>query len=267
MKILSHIVASAPVGTSGHDDLNVAPSNLFSSNHKISTECLCSLNPPKRGRLWTPRTESSLSRIFTMAASATLHAALSSLSPTSASDVPSSDGDFTTFLQTQFSSAALSVDSVPLPPATTHLTRARARSSASTGSESSVLSAISSSLDDSLPSPNGTKTSPKDLQALWSGVNVNKKENELGFHVYKLASKDGRGTWFARRSVHVGIGFDDFKSALEREMRVGRDRREDGLQVSEERGGDAKRGIRGIGCERRVERRAAKGIGKAEGMQ
>ena len=73
--------------------------------------------------------------------------------------------------------------------------------------------------------------------------------------VYKLGGKDGNGAWFARRSVHEGLGFKKWKLALQREF-------PESLEVQ---GGPGEGNIRGIGGERRVERRAVEGVGTIEG--
>ena len=73
--------------------------------------------------------------------------------------------------------------------------------------------------------------------------------------VYKLAGKDGRGAWFARRSVHAGMGFKKWKLGLQREF----------PETLEVQGGPGEGNIRGIGGERRVERRVVEGVGTVEG--
>lgn len=73
--------------------------------------------------------------------------------------------------------------------------------------------------------------------------------------VYKLGGKDGNGAWFARRSVHEGLGFKKWKLGLQREF-------PESLEV---KGGPGEGNIRGIGGERRVERRSIEGVGTVEG--
>lgn len=73
--------------------------------------------------------------------------------------------------------------------------------------------------------------------------------------VYKLAGKDGKGAWFARRSVHEGLGFEKWKKGLQREF----------PKTMEVHGGPGEGNIRGIGAERRVERRVVESVGTAEG--
>ena len=39
----------------------------------------------------------------------------------------------------------------------------------------------------------------RELRKEWKEVKINPRENPLELNVYKLAAKDGRGSWFARR--------------------------------------------------------------------
>ena len=81
-------------------------------------------------------------------------------------------------------------------------------------------------------------------------------ENPLGMSVYKLGAKDGRGSWFARRSVHEGLGFEKWKKGLEKEF----------PETMKVQGGPGEGNIRGIGGERRVEFKGVDGVGKMEGL-
>ena len=94
------------------------------------------------------------------------------------------------------------------------------------------------------------------LQKEWGKpVKLNAKDNPLGMAVYKLAGKDGNGAWFARRSVHEGLGFKKWKLGLQREF----------PETLEVQGGPGEGNIRGIGGERRIERRSIEGVGTIEG--
>ena len=73
--------------------------------------------------------------------------------------------------------------------------------------------------------------------------------------VYKLAGKDGKGAWFARRSVHEGLGFRKWKLGLQKEF-------PESLKVQ---GGPGEGNIRGIGGERVVESISVDGMGQLEG--
>jgi hypothetical protein len=99
---------------------------------------------------------------------------------------------------------------------------------------------------------------PEEARALrkeWKEVKVNSRENPLDLNVYKLAAKDGRGAWFARRSIHEGISFERWKIGMEREFA-------ESLKVQGEPG-DGK--IRGLGADKRVVDETIDGCGKLEG--
>ena len=93
------------------------------------------------------------------------------------------------------------------------------------------------------------------LQKEWGKpIKLSAKENPMGIGVYKLSGKDGRA-WFARRSVHEGMPFSYWRKALQREF-------PESLQVQ---GAPGEGNIRGIGAERKVEKRAVDGVGCMEG--
>lgn len=94
------------------------------------------------------------------------------------------------------------------------------------------------------------------LQKEWGKpIKLSVKENPLGMAVYKLAGKDGKGAWFARRSVHEGLGFRKWKLGLQKEF-------PESLKVQ---GGPGEGNIRGIGGERVVESISVDGMGQLEG--
>ena len=94
------------------------------------------------------------------------------------------------------------------------------------------------------------------LQKEWGKpIKLGAKENPLGMSVYKTSGKDGRGAWFARRSVHEGLGFRKWKLGLQQEF----------PESLASQGGPGDGNIRGIGGERRVERREVEGVGTVEG--
>ncbi|KAI0431415.1 hypothetical protein F5Y09DRAFT_304854 [Xylaria sp. FL1042] len=97
--------------------------------------------------------------------------------------------------------------------------------------------------DDSLSSRSAEPSQQaRELRKEWKEVKLNPRDNPLGLNIYKLAAKDGKGAWFARRSVHDGQGFRKWKTGLEREF-------EESLKVQGQPG-DGK--IRGLSAERRV---------------
>ena len=180
-----------------------------------------------------------------------LHSALQSLSPTSYSAVPTTTPEATSYLQSAFLQAQTILDSVPLPPPDDPTITTRPRSSTGTSTASNVSEISSSSArSDPLDSANIA------LQKEWGKpVKLNAKDNPLGMVVYKLAGKDGRGAWFARRSVHQGLGFKRWKLGLQREF----------PETLEVQGAPGEGNIRGIGGERRVERMVVEGAGTVEG--
>lgn len=176
---------------------------------------------------------------------AALHNALKTLGPVDFSEAPLDD--LKPFLSDAFSNAQLIVDSVPLsaPPEASDDGRSRSNSSASSASEISLSSARSA-------------PPPADVEALhkeWKQVKLGAKENPLGMEVYKASGKDGKGAWFARRSVHEGLGFTKWKRGLEREF----------PETMKVQGGPGEGNIRGIGGERRVAYKNVNRVGKMEG--
>ncbi len=177
---------------------------------------------------------------------AALHEALKALGPIDFDDTPLDD--LKPFLSGSFSKAQLLVDSVPIPAPSDESTldsRSRASSTASSASEISISSARSAA-------------PPSDVEVLqkeWKQVKMNPKDNPLGMSVYKLAGKDGRGSWFARRSVHEGLEITKWKKGLEREF----------PETMKVQGGPGEGNIRGIGGERRVAYKNVEGVGKIEG--
>jgi hypothetical protein len=185
---------------------------------------------------------------------AALHQALKVLAPIEASSIPSSPEDLAQFMTSTFADAQLLIDSIPLPTTTDTSSLLAGRS------RSNTVSSIASSVSDiSISTARSTPPHPdvEILQKEWGKpVRLNAKDNPLGMSVYKLAGNDGKGAWFARRSVHEGLAFGRWKRGLEREF-------PETLKVQ---GGPGEGNIRGIGGERRIEHKAIHGVGKLEGM-
>lgn len=182
---------------------------------------------------------------------AALHNALKSLGPTEYSDVPISSPDtLKPYLSDAFSAGQLIVDSVPIPaPSGSSVTTDRRERSSSTASNASEME-----VSDARPSP--PPAAVEALQKEWKSVKLNPKDNPLGMSVYKLGGKDGKGAWFARRSVHEGLGFTKWKKSLEREF----------PETMKVQGPPGEGNIRGIGGERRVEYKTIEGVGNVEGQ-
>lgn len=179
-----------------------------------------------------------------------LHDALKTLGPADFSNT--SLDDLNPFLANAFSRGQLIVDSVPIPapPVNSGSPEGRLRAN-TTSSTASSASEISLSSARSSPPPSDVES----LQKEWKPVKLNPKENPLGMNVYKLGGKDGKGAWFARRSVHDGLDFAKWKKGLEREF----------PETMKVQGGPGEGNIRGIGGERRVEFKTVEGVGKMEG--
>ena len=179
---------------------------------------------------------------------AALHAALQTLAPVEFFSLPVDEPK--SFLEEAFSNSQLLIDSVPLPSDDSPAAgRSRANTTSSVASSASEISASSAR-----PAPPNPEHAP--LQKEWGKpIKLSAKENPLGISVFKLAGKDGKGAWFARRSVHEGLGFAKWKKALEREF-------PSSLEVQ---GGPGEGSVRGIGGERIVESKEVKGVGIMQG--
>ncbi len=86
-------------------------------------------------------------------------------------------------------------------------------------------------------------------------IKLNARDNPLGLSLYKMAAHDRHGAWFARRSVHRGLPFDRWKSAMKSEFA-------ESMGIV---GGPGAGSIRGIGADRRLEKRVIEGVGVLEG--
>ncbi|EXJ92404.1 hypothetical protein A1O3_00955 [Capronia epimyces CBS 606.96] len=182
---------------------------------------------------------------------ADLHSALKALAPCNFSDIPQQPDELDRFMADLFEQSQCVVESIPIPDPDPSLQRDRAHTAGYVASNASEIA----------PSPaRSPPPAPKyaALQKEWGKtVKLSPKENPLGLSVYKLAGKDGKGAWFARRSVHEGLGFSRFKRAFEREFPTS-------LDV---KGAPGEGNIRGIGAETRVEDITVPNRGKIEVYQ
>lgn len=159
---------------------------------------------------------------------------LASLGPVNWADIP--HDDLKSYLDDIFSNAQIVVDSVPSP--------------------SSLIKTITkSSSPGQFRSHTESIEQSQKLQQNWKDVKINQRENPLDVKVYKLGAKDGKGAWFARRSVHEGLSFEQWKKGLEDELI-------ETMKVQGQPGGGS---IRGIGADRLVEKVEIPGLGKAQG--
>ncbi|KAF2020571.1 hypothetical protein BU24DRAFT_361071 [Aaosphaeria arxii CBS 175.79] len=179
-----------------------------------------------------------------------LHQALESLRPKDYSDVPLDE--LQTFLADLFCKGELIANSVPEPPNGTPFDKAqRSRPGAH---PATVLQEIAVS---KVRRPPPSKEQAE-LQKAWGKpVKLSAKDNPLEISVYKMAGNDRHGAWFARTSVHEGLGFAKWKRAMIREF-------PESLEVQ---GGPGEGNIRGIGGDRRLEDINVEGVGKLEVYQ
>ena len=181
--------------------------------------------------------------------------AFESLSPIHFDAVPD---DLEEFLRTAFSHAELILDSVPPPPSTND-SAAQTNGSTSTFEPAPANSAAKGSETLSAPHPSLHLPLTKDQNQLkqWGKpIKLSARDNPLGVAVYKMAAHDRHGAWFARRSLHQGIGFERMKKAMQKEFIVS-------LKVQEGPGSGA---VRGISADRMLERKSVEGVGAIEGM-
>ena len=179
---------------------------------------------------------------------AALHSALKALAPTNFSDIPHDHENLDPYLVDLFSQVQSIVESIPIPDPDPAIQRHRAHTAGSMASNAAEMSM--SSARSPPPAPEYVS-----LQKEWGKpIKLSAKDNPMGIAVYKLGSKDGKGAWFARRSVHEGLGFSRFKRGFEREFPTS-------LAVQ---GAPGEGNIRGIGAETCVEEITVPNRGKVE---
>lgn len=176
---------------------------------------------------------------------AELKEALASVAPIDFTSLPS---NLESFLRDSFRHGELIVNSIPpspdapnsLPPPSSTTPNAAQKASDTYSPASSTI----------LDSRNA------DLQKSWGKpVKINAKDNPLGVVLYKMSGQDKGATWFARRSVHQGIGFEKWKNAWLAEFG----------ESEKVEGGPGAGAIRGITADRRVETKQVDGVGAING--
>lgn len=181
---------------------------------------------------------------------AELHEALKALSRTDWNDVPVDDLE--PYMTALLSSGELICNSVPPPVDGTPFHEAKPHFNQPNGATSH---------QDVLPSlarQHPPAKEHEDLQKNWGKpMKFSTKENPLNIAVYKMAGKDRFGAWFARRSVHEGMGFSKFINAMKREF-------DESLAVE---GGPGSGSIRGIGADARLVKHVVEGVGSLEVYQ
>lgn len=173
---------------------------------------------------------------------------MSSMSELDFDDLPDNDEGLQQFLKDAFAHAEKLLNSLPYPasseaePPSDPTPPGKADTAADTLLDASTIPASIA--------PRGI-----DEQKGWGKpIKINAKDNPLKVHVYKMASHDRHGAWFARRSVHTGVGFERMKRCMEREFL-------ESLKVQKGPGSGA---VRGIAGDSRLEKRMVPGVGKVE---
>lgn len=179
----------------------------------------------------------------------THHEPLGAMGPVEWEQVP--QDDLNEFIADIFSETQTVVESIPGPaPKESSTTGGRARSKTE-----SAASAPEAKRALTLRQTAEAISHSQDLQKEWKEIKVNAKDNPLGINVYKLGAKDGRGAWFARRSVHEGLSFDDWKKGLSVEF----------SETMKVQGAPGSGNIRGIGADKRVEEKTIGDHGHLQG--
>lgn len=177
-----------------------------------------------------------------------LHKALESLRPTKWSDVPIDD--LAAYLVESFAQAELIINSVPPIPggdAFEHARRSRNDNVGATKASEMLISQARPPIVDH---------EMEELAKGWGKpMKMSTKDNPLGVSIYKMAGHDRHGAWFARRSVHEGLGFTKWKRAMQKEF----------PESLADQTGPGAGSVRGIGGDRKLERHDAEGVGRAEG--
>ncbi|KAK4137146.1 hypothetical protein BT67DRAFT_453545 [Trichocladium antarcticum] len=196
------------------------------------------------------------------------HDPFKALSPLSwpADIAPLDQGGLATLLSATLADATLLVNSIPSPtppsPAATATAPPPAAAAAATTTTGRARSHTDSALrpphppfhPTTRPAAAGTgrqrppragdddATIVRQLAREWKDLRTqpHTASNPHGIAMHKLAGRDGKGAWFARRSVHRGEPFEKWEAALRGEMG--------------ETLGRAGGGVRGLGAERRVVR-------------
>ncbi|KAJ9158397.1 Reticulocyte-binding protein 2 a [Coniochaeta hoffmannii] len=156
------------------------------------------------------------------------------------------------FLSTTFASAQTLIDSIPEISKSGPASTGRARAATDSAALAPHVTTASTT------QTTGDAEVAGKIRKDWKEVKVGAKENPMGISVWKLSAKDGKGAWFARRSVHKELPYERWRAGLEREF-------EETLRRNERAKGDGEIGahrIRGIGAERRVEDLTVEGVAK-----
>jgi len=180
---------------------------------------------------------------------AELHKALEQIGPIDWADVPQ---DLGPFMKNLFETGELICNSVP-PPAGGTAYEASKPTHSKPDTAKSAKEVVNSDARPVDPHPEHVA-----LQKSWGKpVKLNAKDNPLGISVYKMAAKDRHGAWFARRQVLEGVSFTKVRRAMQREF----------AESLAQSGGPGAGNVRGIGGDRRLDKKEVDGVGKMEALQ
>lgn len=179
------------------------------------------------------------------------HEPFAALGPVDWDDI--SKDDFKPYLDGIFTEAQTVVESIPSPASNAQPQQKHEGGRPRAKTDSVVLP--NSSAAERRRQSAGAIAQAQQLWSEWKEIKVNPRENPLGVKVYKLGSKDGRGAWFARRSVHEGLSFDQWKAGLDHEF----------IESMKVQGAPGSGSIRGIGADKRVENHDVPDAGHIQG--
>ncbi|KAF2092239.1 hypothetical protein K490DRAFT_31102 [Saccharata proteae CBS 121410] len=179
-----------------------------------------------------------------------LHEALKILRPKPWAEVP--QDDLATFMRSTFAETELIVNSVPQPAGGTDFESATLSRKDANGARSASEMTVSP-----VRSP-PVDPAHEELHKAWGKPQkFSQKDNPLEIAVFKMAGNDRHGAWFARKSVHEGLGFTKWKKAMQREF-------PESLAF---KGSPGEGSIRGIGVDKRLEKKDVEGVGRCEVLQ
>ncbi|KAK5125312.1 hypothetical protein LTR85_000421 [Meristemomyces frigidus] len=181
---------------------------------------------------------------------ADLHDALKALAPVAWTDVPLDD--LPNYLTEAFTAGELICNSVP-PPANSEPAH-----TSKPHHKKPNLATSAKEMHASHIRPFPLHKHHEDLQKHWGKpVKFKAEQNPHGVAMYKMAGHDRHGAWFARRSVHEGLGFAKVKRAMQKEF-------PHSMSVQ---GGPGAGAVRGLAADKRLESIDVEGVGQLEVYQ
>ncbi|KAI9706182.1 MAG: hypothetical protein M1820_004943 [Bogoriella megaspora] len=177
--------------------------------------------------------------------------ALSTLGPLNFTDLPQ-DVNLNAYMSDAFAQAEVIANSVPPPPGGDDFLSSKPSISHPNSAHDAASMTVS------LARPPPMQPSHMELQKAWGKpMKINPKENPLEIALYKMAGHDRHGAWFARSSVHEGLGFDKWRRAMRQEF----------AESTSVEGGPGAGAIRGLAGDVRLEQKEVEGVGTVEVFQ